>query len=34
MAIKKDDYVEGYEYYGFSTKKTKGWVNNVWTDGE
>jgi hypothetical protein len=34
MAIKKDDYVEGYEHYGYTVRKTKGWVDNVKTDGE
>jgi hypothetical protein len=34
MTIKKNDYVEGYEHYGHTTRKTKGWVNSVRTDGE
>lgn len=34
MAIKKDDYIEGIEYYGFGTRKTRGWVNNISNDGE
>lgn len=34
MAIHKDDYVEGYEYYGDKTRKTKGWVESVRTNGE
>jgi hypothetical protein len=29
--IKKDDYIEGYEYYGSTIKKIKGWVDKVGT---
>lgn len=34
MGIKKDDYIEGYEYYGHTVKKVKGWVNSVNNDKE
>lgn len=34
MAIRKDDYIEGYEHYGYSVKKVKGWVDSIRNDGE
>lgn len=33
MAINKDDYIQGTEYYGESTKTVKGWVNRITNDG-
>lgn len=34
MAIRKDDYIEGMEYYGFGTQIVRGWVDNIYNDGE
>lgn len=30
--FKKDDYIEGKEYYGNKTKKIRGWVDRVRND--
>lgn len=34
MAINKDDYIEGIEHYGQTTRKTRGWVDKIRNDGE
>lgn len=27
--IEKDDYIEGYEYFGSDIQRVRGWVDNV-----
>ena len=34
MIIDKDDYIEGYEYYGHTTQKIKGWVDKIRESGD
>lgn len=34
MVITKNDYIEGIEHYGQSTKKVCGWVDSISNDGE
>lgn len=34
MIITTNDYIEGTEYYGQSTKKVCGWVYSISNDGE
>lgn len=32
MKLKKDYYVEGFEYYGNKVRKTKGWIDDISVD--